>query len=970
MAAALVAVLLGGCAHGAAPAGPPAPAPAPGVVAHATAAEPAGPPPALHPLAPPQLAQQLGLMPLTSTGVAAWQAAHPTWDGRGVLIAILDSGADLGVLGLEATTTGARKVLDLRDLSGEGDVPLVPVHATGGVIVIDSSTALSGVATVSGLADDAEWYGGVLRELPFGDMPASDFNANGTNRDRYGIVVFKSGGRWIALIDTNGDGSLADEAPISDFLVRGETFTMSSRYVPRGHGPITGAVNLTEENGRPRLAIFLDTSGHGTHVSGIAAGHDMYGVAGFNGVAPGAQLIVIKIANNARGGVSTDGSMLRGMEYAARFAAERHLPMVLNMSFGIGNEREGGAVMDSIVDAFMLAHPELTFAIAAGNDGPGLSTVGLPGSAQFALTAGALYPGTFAQPQFGGPSEDVMGWWSSRGGELAKPDLVVPGIAYSTVPPWNTGDEIKLGTSMASPHLAGMAALLLSAAVQQHLDVRGADLVDALDASAVPLAGPRAVDQGWGVPQMEAAWHWLSAHHANDRFSIEALAPNDRMPGVAAGGAARDAAVAPVSRPARVTAFYRRDGLAPGDSVARFRVALLPRAGAPPGPRSFRLTSDAAWFQPVRDTAAIDPATGTALIDVRIDRGALRRPGRYAAAVTAAPAADSSAGPAFHLLGTVVVPDTATDRVLAQSGRKLAGGAVARTYVVVPPGAAALALRATVRGDTTTPADLFLFEPGGRPQRDGGEDPFGGRAGRQAALGADANDVVPGVYEVVALALPGHAVSYDLDVTVPAVRVAEVDSGPAPAIVLTSPVDTTLEVSAQQRGIATSWSALVDSGRIWSQSFAVPAWADSAVIEVSVDSQQWNDVTDFAVSLYDADGTRLGGDAMNYAFLRTGVALPEHRAAGYTAAVELFPAFARATPDARFPARVRLILLGRPHDLGAATPAHIPAAGSFRYAVPAFTPLAAPGWSDWLVVRAAASADDWVAVERGFEVPR
>src|SRR5256885_15177922 len=145
----------------------------------------------------------------------------------------------------------------------------------------------------------------------------------------------------------------------------------------------------------PRSTLFPYTTlfRSGTHVAGIAAGHNLYNVQGFDGVAPGAQLIALKIANNARGGISVNGSMVRAMEYAARFAAQRNLPLVLNMSFGVGNEQEGRAVIDSLVNVFLTAHPDVVFAISAGNDGPGLSTMGFPGSADLALSVGALYPG-------------------------------------------------------------------------------------------------------------------------------------------------------------------------------------------------------------------------------------------------------------------------------------------------------------------------------------------------------------------------------------------------------------------------------------------------------------------------------------------------------------------------------------------------------------------------------------------------
>src|SRR5438552_14452225 len=123
--------------------------------------------------------------------------------------------------------------------------------------------------------------------------------------------------------------------------------------------PITIVENYSQTaDSATVLDLFFDTSGHGTHVAGIAAGYNLFDVAGFNGVAPGAQIIGLKIANNARGGVTVHGSMMRAIDYAARYAAQRGLPLVLNMSFGVGNEHEGRAVIDSIVDAFLVSHPE------------------------------------------------------------------------------------------------------------------------------------------------------------------------------------------------------------------------------------------------------------------------------------------------------------------------------------------------------------------------------------------------------------------------------------------------------------------------------------------------------------------------------------------------------------------------------------------------------------------------------------
>ncbi|MGH7419406.1 MAG: hypothetical protein ACREKB_16660, partial [Candidatus Rokuibacteriota bacterium] len=140
----------------------------------------------------PPVAFLLGLMPLKSTGVDIFRAAHPTYDGRGVLIGILDSGIDPGVAGLITTSTGAPKILDLRDFSGEGRVDLTPLipEANGRVRV--GGTLLAGAARIGRLTAATTWYAGVFRELPLGPLPAGDVNGNGRNTDVVPIVVVKA----------------------------------------------------------------------------------------------------------------------------------------------------------------------------------------------------------------------------------------------------------------------------------------------------------------------------------------------------------------------------------------------------------------------------------------------------------------------------------------------------------------------------------------------------------------------------------------------------------------------------------------------------------------------------------------------------------------------------------------------------------------------------------------------------------
>ena len=120
----------------------------------------------------PMLAKLLGYMPLHTTGVDGFRIRHPTFDGRGVLIAILDSGIDVGVPGLQTTTTGDRKVLDLRDFSDEARIPLQPVVARQGMATI-GGRSVQGLDRIARLARPP-YYAGVIEERSFGSGISAD----------------------------------------------------------------------------------------------------------------------------------------------------------------------------------------------------------------------------------------------------------------------------------------------------------------------------------------------------------------------------------------------------------------------------------------------------------------------------------------------------------------------------------------------------------------------------------------------------------------------------------------------------------------------------------------------------------------------------------------------------------------------------------------------------------------------------
>jgi len=839
-----------------------------------------------------------GLMPLSPMGVDRFVAEHPTFDGRGVIIGILDTGIDLGLPGFRTTTTGEPKVLDARDFSREGRITLREVQPGPDGSIEVGGVTLTGFSNVAGYASPP-YYGGTLRETRLGGVDAND---NRAMDDVFPVLVVRTASGWAVVPDGDGDGSLLDETPVHDYLVAGETFTWSARNDHHGDGPMTVAANLAEVDGRPVLDLFFDNGAHGSHVGGIAAGHQLFNMKGFNGVAPGAQILAVKIANSARGGITVTGSIVRAMNYAADFAQQRGRPLVLNLSFGVGNEVEGRAAIDSLVAEFALKHPDVPFVISAGNDGPGISTIGFPGSARHILSVCALFPGAFTgpRPQGFAIDADVIADFSSRGAELAKPDLCAPGVAYSNVPPWDLGNEVSGGTSMAAPQIAGAAALLQSARVQAGVPARAIDIKTALMATAGPARGGNVLDRGAGVPNIGRALEWLEAGHQAGLYEITAVADGGNT-------SRRDAA-------------YRRNGFAsPADTVQHF--VIQPVAGQPAA--RLLLRSDQRWLHA---PAALELRGGPATVPVTYSSRRLRTPGLYVGSVWATPASDTLAGPAFRLTSTVVVPQALTQPFA--EGRDLGPGRLRRYFFKLAPDAGGLVVEMELRYKTQTGA-LYLFEPSGQPYRAGSTETAGGGKPSRVRMVVRAEDVIPGVWEVVVVAPPTTALSYELRAAIPRYRVEELTDGPlavvrmrpdAPPFVQAATVfqrtgdystfQDSLEVVGKVIGARREWRVEGRGSNVEHVPLRVPSWARAVEVEVQLPEGAWEQYTDFGVTLFDSTGAKVGEGPLSYRVGRTEIDL-RRKYRGGSLDLELFPAFAHLDPPETWRAHVQVVFLAR-----------------------------------------------------------
>ncbi|MFF3415444.1 S8 family serine peptidase [Streptomyces sp. NPDC002698] len=217
-----------------------------------------------------------------------------------------------------------------------------------------------------------------------------------------------------------------------------------------------------------------DVNGHGTHVASTIVGSGAASGGDYKGVAPGADLFVGKVLGGAEG-YGQDSWVMAGMQWAAESGAD-----VVNMSLGDTYPTDGSDPMSQTVDALSEQYGTL-FVIAAGNAGP--ESVSAPGAAASALTVAAT------------DKQDRLASFSSTG-PLAysggmKPDIAAPGVDITAARSQDMTDggeglyRTLSGTSMATPHVVGAAAVL----AQRHPDWTGAQLKEHLMSTAKGLDG-------------------------------------------------------------------------------------------------------------------------------------------------------------------------------------------------------------------------------------------------------------------------------------------------------------------------------------------------------------------------------------------------------------------------------------------------------------------------------------------------
>ncbi len=253
-----------------------------------------------------------------------------------------------------------------------------------------------------------------------------------------------------------------------------------------------------------------DDNGHGTACAWNVAGDGTASNGTLKGIAPGADLLIIKVLDEF--GAGEDDVIAQGIE----FAIEQNVD-VISISLG-GEWADSPLVIDSsIVEIEAAVSAQISVAVAAGNAGPAALTINSPGIAEKAVTVGSSHGDsgvvTFSSV---GPvlrtAQDPVGY-------TAKPDVVAPGylvasgrgndvipLEYPTYNSSQFGSNYTRwsGTSASTPLVAGLIALL----ADKHATLLPLQAKAALMSTATDL-GDDSMSQGWGLANVSRASQFL-----------------------------------------------------------------------------------------------------------------------------------------------------------------------------------------------------------------------------------------------------------------------------------------------------------------------------------------------------------------------------------------------------------------------------------------------------------------------------
>jgi tripeptidyl-peptidase-2 len=339
----------------------------------------------------------------------------------------------------------------------------------------------------------------------------------------YDVIVWKAAdGEWRVVVDTAENGDITQMKVLRVFSSSGDFSNFGSENM------MNYSVNVWKDGSIVELVV--NAGGHGTHVAGIVGAYFGDNDPN-NGVAPGCQLIGLKIGDSRLGSMETGVGMVRAL-----IAARERKVDIINVSYGEPAALPNSGRIAELINELVYKHGVI-FVTSASNSGPCLTTVGSPGaSTHAAIAVAAVVSPAMMEQQYSmrDASERKLGPynWSSRGPSLDGgygPSIAAPGGAIAPVPNWYLQkNQLMNGTSMASPNACGSITLLLSALKQTHTPYSPATVRLAVENTAKEVEDSDYTAVGHGLIQVASSYDYHMRHSAvlNPKVRISATVPN------------------------------------------------------------------------------------------------------------------------------------------------------------------------------------------------------------------------------------------------------------------------------------------------------------------------------------------------------------------------------------------------------------------------------------------------------------
>ncbi len=650
--------------------------------------------------------------PLKDIGADALLARNPTFDGRGVTIALLDGNVDLLLPEYQTaySADGRRvaKIADFLNVTDPRDDAELNPQWVDMKAEVDAST---GRATFGGkpftVPRPGRYRIGLFDERRFNDPANAAYIDQDVDRDGnpagddglFGVLWDeRTNDVWV---DTNRDLSFADQKAMTDYIKRQDVgvFGRDDPATPiresLGFAVQTDAANKFVSI---NLGIYQHASGIMGHVVGNREPNGR-----ISGVAPGARLVSMFY------GVSNLHGAIEGL-----IRAFRH-PMidliVFEQSVAMASIpyllADGHHPLSIIAQRLTTRYQKLMF--VPGGNAPGFGIVAEDGVAPGVISVGGYQSRDSYLANWGiaVAEYDNLHWGGMSHGPSGtgslKPDLLAPSGQVSTdvgyrrgmarkglyqLPP---GYSVDGGTSTATPMAAGATALVVSAARQRGIRYDAVTLKAALQGGARRIPRLGAHEQGAGVIHVANALDLLEKLQSAPRLAITSRAP------------VRTALSSLLATPNEGTGLLEREGWKPGDRGER--TVVLTRTSGPAAPMPFAvewLGNDGTFGSASSVTLPLDRPIPVAVTIAVKDAGV-----HSAQMVLTTP---SLPVPAHRLLATVVaaLPLDAGTRHSATATLTVARPADGSLFVTVPPNAAALAFGA---GSKEGPLRLTVVSP-------------------------------------------------------------------------------------------------------------------------------------------------------------------------------------------------------------------------------------------------------------------